>query len=247
MVMRPWHKVFSTSYWFTERITISELQPKHYQYIGSHPYQFYSESLCINHNLGVYLFWWHTMITLKNGLKVAVGSKNPVKLNAVRDAFEKLWFSDTEILWVDDADMRWIGHQPMTKEATAQWALNRATYCLQKHAECDLAFGLEWWVFFDEKKEKAYLFGVTCVVDRDWYTNTSFSWELLLPNILRDLLLSWDELWDAMDKTIHTQNIKQWQWVTWFLMWWVVDRQMWFVINIVQALIPRIHKDTWWY
>ncbi len=203
--------------------------------------------LYLSHNQICLVFGNNDMITLRNGLVIAVGSKNPVKLNAVKDAFEKLWFSEVEVQWVDDADMRWIDHQPLTKEATAQWAHNRATYCLQKFVNCDIALGLEWWVFFDDTQEKAYLFAVVCVVDRDWYTNTSFSWDLRLPNVLRDLLLSWDELWDAMDKTIHTQNIKQWQWVTWFLMWWVVDRQMLFVINIVQSLIPWIHKDKWWY
>lgn len=187
------------------------------------------------------------MITLQNNLKVAVGSKNPVKINAVKEAFEKLWFPNVEIVGFDDPEMRWVDHQPLTKDSTAEWAFNRAKYCLKTNRDFDMALGLEWWVFFDDKKEKSYLFWVVAVVDKEWYENHSFSWDLLLPNILRDLLLKWEELWNAMDKTIHTQNIKQWQWTTWFLMWWVIDRQTWFMINTVQALIPWIHKNKWWY
>lgn len=187
------------------------------------------------------------MITLHDWLQIAVGSKNPVKIAAVTESFERLWYNHCTIIWYDHPTMRWISHQPLTKEETLLWAQNRAKYCLTVDTTSSLAFWLEWWVYLDKSNDNLYLFGVVAVVDREWYHNHAFWWDILLPTIVKDRILSWEELWVVMDQTIHTHNIKQWSWTIWYLTKWILNRQKWFHLTAIQAIVPRLHTEMNWY
>lgn len=187
------------------------------------------------------------MLSLNDIKTIAIWSKNPVKLNAVRLAFEKLGKTDIEIISVDEPDMRGINHQPLTKEETLQGATNRANYCFEKHPEIDIAFGIEGGVFFDERKEKCYLFGVCFAKDREGYTNFSYTGDALLPLPVRDRLLAGEELWPIINDIIHTNDIGKRIGTGGVLSNGIMNRTDSFMINTVQTLIHWIHAGKGWY
>lgn len=97
--------------------------------------------------------------------KVAVGSKNPVKIEAVRIAFEKVWPNEewlVEGLEVESG----VSSQPMSDEETIKGARIRALKILQ-NVKADFAVGIEgglhkvenrWfdtgWIVVIDKNEK---------------------------------------------------------------------------------------------
>ncbi len=71
-------------------------------------------------------------------MKVIVGSKNPVKVGAVREAFWQ-YYPECEVLGVEvDSG---IAEQPMSEEETVQGATNRARAALKQGG--DYGVGLE--------------------------------------------------------------------------------------------------------
>lgn len=187
------------------------------------------------------------MLSLNEIKTIAIGSKNPVKLNAVKFAFEKLWRSDLFIISVDEPAMRGISHQPLSKEEALQGAKNRADYCFEMHPEIDIAFGVEGGVFFNEKKDKCFLFGVVYARDKDGYENFSYTWDALLPNVVRDRLLAGEELGPVMNQILHKDDIGKTLWTFWVLSNGVIQRTESFMINTVSTLVPRINKERGWY
>lgn len=70
-------------------------------------------------------------------MRVAVGSKNPAKVNAVKEAFKVYPY---EIISIDvDSG---VSDQPMSDEETIKGAVNRAIQAAEK-AEADIGIGLE--------------------------------------------------------------------------------------------------------
>ncbi|WP_079510100.1 DUF84 family protein [Mesobacillus jeotgali] len=70
-------------------------------------------------------------------MKVAIGSKNPAKINAVKEAFKD---TDVEIISIDAESG--VSDQPMSDEETIRGAVNRAKQSAEK-AEAEIGIGLE--------------------------------------------------------------------------------------------------------
>jgi len=77
----------------------------------------------------------------QNIIKVIVGSKNPVKVNAATNAM-KLLFPESQIETLSMDAPSGVPAQPMTDSDTRQGAVNRVNYC-QRHTEADYYFAME--------------------------------------------------------------------------------------------------------
>lgn len=76
-------------------------------------------------------------------MKIIIGSKNPVKLEAVRQAFV-LHFGNTPTLEVIGIDApSGVADQPMSAEETATGAVNRAKHLVLLHTDADYHVGIE--------------------------------------------------------------------------------------------------------
>ncbi len=73
-------------------------------------------------------------------IKVVVGSKNPVKVGAVEEAFRKYW-PDCEVVGVDVASG--VAAQPMSERETMNGARQRAYAALKSDAQAEYGVGLE--------------------------------------------------------------------------------------------------------
>lgn len=136
---------------------------------------------------------------------VAVGSTNPVKIEAVRRAFAALWPEQTwEIRAVPAASG--VASQPMSDQESIAGARNRARGALQA---VDAAYGVglegglqqigEWW--FDS--------GWIVVIDRDGHEGIGSTAKLIVPPPMITMVLQGMEVGEAVDAIFQQENSRQ--------------------------------------
>lgn len=141
----------------------------------------------------------HATKNIQNQLVVAVGSKNPVKVQAVKNAF-----LNEDITLIPCSASSNVRPQPLSDEETLQGAINRAKDCLEK-TEVQLAFGLEAGVLF--LNTQLYLCHWGAVVDQDrhvYFTNGPI---ILMPQDYQEALLAGKNLEDIMHDSTGIQSL----------------------------------------
>lgn len=138
-------------------------------------------------------------------MKIAVGSHNPVKLEAVRLAFEKV-FPQEQWEIVDVAVESGVPDQPMSDEESVRGARNRAMRALDQ-MNADYGVGLEGGLeqvgneFFDS--------GWIVVADRKGRQGVGSTLKIVVPPPVMDLVRQGMEMGSANDAIFGTQNSKQ--------------------------------------
>ncbi|MEK5323581.1 DUF84 family protein [Aeribacillus sp. FSL M8-0254] len=95
-------------------------------------------------------------------MNVAIGSKNPAKINAVKETFSLLEEKNMEFISVDVPSG--VSTQPFSDEETLQGALNRAKNVFEK-VKPDLSVGLEGGV--DVTSRGLFLCNWGALIDKD--------------------------------------------------------------------------------
>mgnify|MGYP001160010531 FL=1 len=138
-------------------------------------------------------------------MKVVVGSKNPVKVNATRVALQQVLAAedDFEVVGVDAPSL--VADQPMTEAETRLGAVNRVKACMAEH-QANWYVAIEGGVgkFTDGPATFAY---VAICNGEQWSVGRSAN--LPLPEAVYASLTVGEELGDVMDKLFDTHNIKQ--------------------------------------
>ena len=140
----------------------------------------------------------------KKIIKIVVGSKNPVKVNAVQSAFASL-YEDCEIQCEGMHAPSGVSDQPMDSEETREGAINRVAFC-KSQIDADFYVAMEGGVdlFIDGPATFAYI----AIADKD-RMSVGHSAILPLPAKVYAALEAGDELGDVMDNMFGTDNIKQ--------------------------------------
>ena len=136
-------------------------------------------------------------------IKVVVGSKNPVKVNASRTVIAKL-YPDHLIECEGLNAPSHVPEQPMNAVETREGAINRVKYC-QQNVEADFYIALEGGVdlLVDGPATFAYV-----VISNNEQQSVGRSAALPLPEPIYQSLLDGEELGPVMDKLFKTVNIK---------------------------------------
>lgn len=138
-------------------------------------------------------------------MKVAIGSKNPVKIAAVQEAFEKVWpgrsfeFDGVEVL-------SGVSDQPMSDEESITGATNRARRA-REQKDADFGVGLEGGI--QKIGERWFDCGWIVVTDRDGKLGVGSSIRMIVPQKMMALILSGKELGEVVDIVFGTKNAKQ--------------------------------------
>lgn len=137
-------------------------------------------------------------------MKVAVGSKNPVKIAAVREAFQKL-FPDNEWEIIGVEVDSGVPDQPMSDEESIAGARNRALKSLKEEG-ADYGVGLEGGL----EEINGYWFdnGWIVVIDRKGIEGIGSTVKMPTPKRLMDLIHKGIELGIANDMVFKTKNSK---------------------------------------
>lgn len=140
----------------------------------------------------------------KQTLNLIVGSTNPVKVQAAKDAFE-LMFPDAEVLARGIKSPSGVPDQPMTSKQTRDGAVNRVVYC-RSQAPAHYYLAMEGGVDLFEDGPATFAYVVVATQDN---MSVGRSANLPLPASVFDALQQGEELGHVMDRLFNTTNIKQ--------------------------------------
>jgi inosine/xanthosine triphosphatase len=185
---------------------------------------------------------------LKEGLfmKVLVGSRNPVKVEATKEAFSR-YFDAVEVVGGIEVSSS-VSNQPIEDE-TFEGAENRAVALRKLNEEQNLNaqffVGIEGGI--KNLFHRWFAFGVMCIMDdtgRKGYGTTPF---FELPSfVYKELLQGSDvELGDVMDNLIGEKNTKQKQGAVGYFTKGVMDRKDYYVSGLTVALIPFLNEELY--
>jgi len=172
-------------------------------------------------------------------MKVLVGSNNPVKLDAVKEAFEK-YYKDVEITGISvESD---VPEQPVNSD-TFTGAKNRAMklFDMNKKNDNDFFVGVEGGII--EIDNKWFGFGCMCIVDKNGKIGFGTSPMFPMPQFVIDQLKNGKELGIVIDELSNKENTKHKEGAIGFFTNDVMTRKDLYVNGLITALIPFIKHE----
>jgi len=171
-------------------------------------------------------------------MKVIVGSKNPVKVNATKAAFSK-FFSDVEVKGesVDSG----VSDMPLTAKETRLGAINRAKRSLELGA--DYGVGLEGGV--EDTDYGMFLFGRVAIIDKNNNVGLSGAEGFLLPEIIAKRIRQGEELGPVMDDVTGLPDVKKNAGAVGIFTKNEISRTDSFEKSIILALVKFINKEIY--
>ncbi|OYT61635.1 MAG: hypothetical protein B6U69_03265 [Thermofilum sp. ex4484_15] len=170
-------------------------------------------------------------------MKVVVGSLNPVKIEAVKEAFGRI-FGRVEVVGVRvDSG---VPRQPFGEEVK-RGALNRALRALNKVPSSDYGVGIEGGIV--KLWGKYYNFGFVAIVSKDGRLGTGTSGLFECPSrILRELMKG-KELGEVMDEIVGTKGTKFKEGAIGFFTRKALLRKDLYIHGVLMALVPLINEE----
>ncbi len=173
--------------------------------------------------------------------KVIVASKNPVKIDAVKRGFEKI-FVDVEFEFVGVSVPSGVSDQPMTSLETLQGAKNRAQNAKNEVPDADYWVGVEGGCEDSQEGMEAFAWVVALSSECEGKGKTGV---FFLPEKIRTLVQSGIELGVADDMVFQRTNSKQANGAVGILTGDVIDRAGFYVEAVVFALIPFKNRELY--
>jgi inosine/xanthosine triphosphatase len=172
-------------------------------------------------------------------MKVAVGSSNPAKLSAVKEAFTEALKVEVEVFGISvDSG---VSNQPFGDE-TIDGAYNRAEKVLEA-SDADFGVGIEGGIM--RLGEKWYNFGFVVINDGDGNIGTGSSGWFECPNLILDEIKKGSELGDVMDRVSGTKDSKKKAGAIGILTRNIVTRKDLYKHGVLMALVPFMNKSLW--
>lgn len=176
-------------------------------------------------------------------MKILVGSGNPIKIEAAREAFS-FYYDNTEVLGIEvDSG---VPDQPINEDTFAG-ARNRAEALSaidhQRALMSDFFVGIEGGVI--EIASKWFAFGCMCVMNQEGLVGYGTSSHFELPEAIWRRLLLGEELGKVIDDLTNVKDSKRRQGAVGFLTRGCVDRKSLYIQGIQMALIPFVNKGLY--
>lgn len=172
-------------------------------------------------------------------LTVVVTSLNPVKIEAVSEAFLGS-FPLHEIQVIPVQVNSGVSDQPMSDNETRQGARNRVADARLKVPDADFWVGLEGGLDFFDKHLMAFAWMVVSAADERYGEARSAT--LPLPPEIQKLVESGFELGEANDRVFSTINSKQGGGAYGLLTDGQMTRESIYTQTLTLALIPLVHE-----
>ena len=166
--------------------------------------------------------------------KIAVGSRNPVKINAVRGAFGRQW-PDAEVQGISVETG--VSEMPMSDQECLSGAKNRAKLALES-GDFDYGVGLEGGV--NQETSGLMLLGWVSIVHRGGRQSVSCTSKIPLPTMLAERILAGEELGPVMDDILRTTGTAKKGGASGALTAGLVMRQDKFEMAVAYALAPFV-------
>ncbi|PLW80000.1 inosine/xanthosine triphosphatase [Candidatus Woesearchaeota archaeon] len=172
-------------------------------------------------------------------VKVIVGSKNPIKIEAVKAAFSN-YFKELKVIGISvESD---VSDQPKDYDETLQGARNRVLN-LRKENDADFFVGIEGGM--DKKQDKWFSYGCIVVLDSSGNEGVGLSSHFETPKKIVKELFNGKELGHVIDDLSSNSNSKQKGGASAFLTNGVLHRKDLYYPGIICALAPLINKKIY--
>ena len=172
-------------------------------------------------------------------MKILVGSENPVKLEAVKESFER-YFNKIEVLGYKVASA--VPDQPIEFE-TYIGAENRAKELSalndENNINADFFVGIEGGII--QQYKRWFAFGAMCIIHNSGKKSFGTSAHFELPGIVTEKLLKGEELGHVMDRIMNEENTKQKGGAIAFFTKGKMDRKELYIPGLISALVPFNH------
>jgi inosine/xanthosine triphosphatase len=177
---------------------------------------------------------------MQTSLKIIVGSKNPVKVNAAKFAFSRC-YPECEIDCQGMNAPSNVAEQPITAAETLLGAQNRVRYCkTQKQADFYVAF--EGGVDRFEYGPSTFAYVVIANQHKESVGRSAI---LPLPEKIYQALCDGEELGPLMDSLFDTDNIKQKGGAIGLLTNGLESREGNYRQAIILAMAPFLHRELY--
>ena len=172
---------------------------------------------------------------------ILVGSKNPVKIESVKEAFEK-YFTKIEVQGIEVSSG--VSDQPVNED-TFKGAKNRADalFVINKASK----MGAQYFVGIEGGIINIYgnwfSLGCICIINENGKSSFGTSSHFSLPKKIIDKLLQGIELGKVIDDLTGQHNSKQKSGAIGHLTKDVITRKDLYIQGIITALIPYLNPD----
>ena len=160
-------------------------------------------------------------------VKIIVGSLNPVKLEATREAFAN-YYDDIDVLGILGAENRSRSLMILANE---------------KNIFADYFVGIEGGV--SNIYDRWFAFGCVCIINEHMQKSFGTSAYFELPESITERLLKREELGAIMDEVMNMSNTKQKGGAISFFTNGVMSRKELYIPGIISALVPFNHEDLY--
>jgi len=176
-------------------------------------------------------------------MKILVGSKNPVKLEAVKETFSK-YYNNIEVIGITVESQ--MPDQPINEE-TFIGAENRAEELKKinqrEKLNAEYFVGIEGGII--EQFNRWFAFGGMCIVDKEGNKSFGTSAHFELPGEVIDRLKNREELGNVMNDIMNEQNTKQKNGAIGFFTKNIMNRKELYIPGLISALVPFNHKEMY--
>ena len=174
-------------------------------------------------------------------MKIAIWTKSPPKVKAIQQAIDEVvYFKDMDIEIIPLKVSSDISDMPISLEENMLGAKNRAYNC-KKEVEADLYIWMEWWTTMIE--DKAYLFGVVYVLDKNWNSHYGISNMIEIPEYFRWKIYDEGlELWPVSTELTQETWDRRQTWVFGLISDDMITRTDQFVLAFKSAIVPFYNK-----
>jgi len=172
-------------------------------------------------------------------MKIAVGSKNPSKIESAKSAFSKV-FGDCTVVGVSVSSG--VPDMPMSFAETVEGAKNRARAALEKSG-ADFGVGLEGG--FDKRDLGTFLVGFAAVVDKNGKWGYGGRGGFQVPESVVREVKSGKELGIVMDEITGKENVKHHEGAIGFFSKGLISRAESFETAVIHALIPFMRSEMY--
>ncbi len=166
--------------------------------------------------------------------KVIIASKNPIKIQAVKNGFEKM-FPNQEFEFVGVSVPSNVADQPFSNDETFLGAKNRADNAFNEVKDADFYLGIEGGIEHIENEMEAFAWVVIKSADKYGKARTG---TFFLPKQVVELIKDGKELSEADSIVFQRNNSKQENGTVGILTGDIIDRTKYYTEAVILALIP---------
>lgn len=171
--------------------------------------------------------------------KVIIASKNPVKIEATKAAFQRL-FDKVDFTFEGLNARSQVSDQPMSHHETLNGAKNRAENAKRDSPDADYWVGIEGGVHDDQFGMQAFAW-ISIITNKK--ASQSQTAVFYLPEPIAQMVRNGIELGEADDQYFARINSKQKDGAVGILTKGQIDRKSYYEHAVVMALIPFVNID----